>query len=281
MKRKIISIDESLCNGCSLCVEGCHEGALQMIDGKARLVSELYCDGLGACIGECPVGVITIEEREAEPYDEYAVMERISAKGEKTIVAHLKHLKDHNETNYLSQAFEYIKKHQLDIDISAIEHPKPKSSCGCLGSMSQSFASSFASKAPISPSPTQSQLTHWPVQLHLLNPMSEHFLGADVVLAADCTAFAYPDFHTKLLKNKKLAIGCPKLDSNKEVYIDKIATMIDAANINTLTVVIMQVPCCNGLTQLAKIAVEKAERKIPIKQIVIGLKGEIMNEKWL
>jgi len=281
MKRKIISIDEALCNGCGACVDGCHEGALQMIDGKARIVSELYCDGLGACIGECPVGAITIEEREAEPYDEIAVMERISPKGEKTILAHLKHLKEHNETEYFNQGLGYIKTNGLDVDVSQLTTPEPpKMACGCPGSMARSFGSQ---PKPIftAPQTAKSELTHWPVQLHLLNPSAGYFAGADVLLAADCTAFAYANFHSELLRGKKLAIACPKLDSNKEVYIEKIAQMIDSSKINTLTVVIMEVPCCGGLMQIAQMAAQKSERKVPIKRIIVGVEGEIVSENWV
>ena len=281
MKRDIISIDEALCNGCGACVDGCHEGALQLIDGKARIVSELYCDGLGACIGECPVGAITIEEREAEPYDEVAVMERISPKGAKTILAHLKHLKDHNETNYLNQGLEYIKAHGLDVDVSQLTTPEPpKMACGCPGSMARSFSPQTTPVFTV-PQATKSELSHWPVQLHLLNPLAGYFMGADVVLAADCTAYAYANFHSELLRGKKLAIACPKLDGNKEVYVDKIVQMIDKAKINTLTVVIMEVPCCGGLMQLAQMAVQRAERRVPIKQIVIGVEGGIVSEGWV
>ena len=281
MKRNIISIDKALCNGCGACVDGCHEGALQMIDGKAQIVSELYCDGLGACIGECPVGAITIEEREAEPYDEIAVMERISPNGEKTILAHLKHLKEHNELEYLKQGLEYIKTNGLDVDVSSLtQSESPKMACGCPGSMARSFS---PQSTPIftAPQTAKSELTHWPVQLHLLNPSAGYFTGADVLLAADCTAFAYANFHSEILRGKKLAIACPKLDSNKEVYIEKIAQMFDSSKINTLTVVIMEVPCCGGLMQIAQMAAQKSERKVPIKRIIIGAEGEIVSESWV
>ena len=294
MKRNIISINEDLCNGCGACVKGCHEGALQMIDGKARIISELYCDGLGACIGDCPVGAITIEEREAQPYDEIAVMEKISPKGEKTVLAHLNHLKDHGETEYLAQGIDYIKKNNLDIDISKLNKAEePKLKCGCPGSMAQSFEKPAANAKPqFSMKPaapafgaqqqhSQSELTHWPVQLHLINPESNIFSGSDVVLAADCTAYAYPDFHGSMLKGKKLAIACPKLDSNKDVYVEKIIKMIDSSMINTLTVVIMEVPCCGGLIQLAKMAVDRAARKVPLKKIVISVRGEKISEEWI
>ena len=289
MKRKIIVIDENLCNGCGNCVEGCHEGALQMIDGKARIVSDLYCDGLGACIGECPVGAITIEEREALPYDENAVMDRISPKGEKTILAHLKHLKDHDELELVDQGIEYIKKHQLKVDLSMLEDKAPQKPSGCPGSMARSFAAIKPTNAPIGATAqkassmvsTQSELTHWPIQLHLLNPQAGFLANEDLLVAADCTAFSYPDFHSRFLKNKKLTIACPKLDSHKEIYVEKLVTMIDVAMINTLTVIIMEVPCCNGLLQLAMKAQEKAIRKVPIKKIVISLRGEIVEEGWV
>lgn len=288
-KRSIIKIDEDLCDGCGACVDGCHEGALQLIDGKARMVSELYCDGLGACIGECPVGAIEIEEREAEPYDERAVMERISPKGAPTILAHLKHLKDHGEMSFLQQGLDYLREKGLAVaGLEALSNPhvaQPEESgsvCGCPGSMARSFAApssvgfTMASQRQNMPS----QLAQWPVQLHLLNPQAGYFQGADVVLAADCVAYAYADFHNRFLRNHTLAIACPKLDSNKESYIAKLVAMIDQAQINTLTVVIMEVPCCGGLFQLARIAVGQASRRIPVKSVVIGIEGEIQEESW-
>ena len=279
VKREIIWINDELCNGCGACVKGCHEGALQMIDGKARIVSELYCDGLGACIGECPVGAISIESREATPYDERAVMKRISVNGERTVLAHLRHLKEHNETEYLALGISYVKEHNLPIDLNSLSEDKPKMACGCPGSMARSF--NPATVVPTAAATHKSQLTHWPVQLHLLNPQASYFVGADLLLAADCTAFAYANFHDQLLAGEKLAIACPKLDSNKEVYVEKIATMIDSSKINTLTVVIMEVPCCGGLIQIARKAVERAERKVPIKQIVVGVEGDILSENWV
>ena len=289
-KRKIISIDESLCNGCGACVAGCHEGALQLIDGKARIVSELYCDGLGACIGECSAGAITIEEREAMPYDERAVMARIVPQGEETVKAHLEHLQKHGETAYVRQALDYLKESGIMMNFlpsgpedretsSGMEKPLP---CGCPGSMSRSFV------APAKVSGTThgevqlpSQLSQWPVQLHLLNPQAGHFQGADVVLAADCTAYAYGDFHRRFLRNRTLAIACPKLDCNKESYVAKLVGMIDSAGINTLTVVIMEGPCCGGLVRIARMAAEQASRKVPLKKVVVGVQGEIVEETWL
>ncbi|MFR9602774.1 MAG: 4Fe-4S dicluster domain-containing protein [Rikenellaceae bacterium] len=282
-KRDIIKIEEALCNGCGKCVAGCHEGALQMIGGKARIVSELYCDGLGACIGDCPVGAISIEQREAEAYDEVAVMERIAAKGAETILAHLKHLKDHNEMGYLKQGIDYLKEHNIEVDLSSIEAKKEsfKLACGCPGTASRTFS---VAPSPSSMAPTsgvKSQLTHFPVQLHLVNPSAGHFAGAELLLAADCTAFAYGDFHGSLLRGRKLVIACPKLDSDKESYITKIVAMIDSAKINTLTVAIMSVPCCGGLLQIAKVAAQRATRKVPIKVVVIGTEGSVMKEEWV
>jgi len=282
MKRTVIKIDENLCNGCGLCVDGCHEGALQLIDDKARIVSELYCDGLGACIGECPVGAIKLEEREAEPYDEYAVMERISPKGEKTIRAHLLHLKEHNEIEYLKRGVDYLKEHNIKIDMTGLlEEDKPEKPkvCGCPGGKEMSFVNEM----PVGDIPIEapSYLRQWPVQLHLLNPEASYFKNADVVLAADCTAYAYGNFHNRFMKNHVIAIACPKLDSGRESYVEKLTAMIDNSNINTLTIVIMEVPCCGGLIQIGKQAIINTKRKIPIKQIVVGIRGEVLKEEWI
>lgn len=284
MKRTIIKIDEDLCNGCGACVEGCHEGALQMIDGKARMISDLFCDGLGACIGECPVGAIQLEEREAEPYDEIAVMERLVPKGEKTIRAHLLHLKAHNEMTFLKQGLDYLKENKIAINMEGLneEHTasgKAGGSCGCPGGKEMSFGPR-GRETEHADEVASSQLRQWPVQLHLLNPEASYFKNADVVLAADCTAFAYGNFHNRFMKNHPIAIACPKLDSSKESYVEKLAAMIDRSLINTLTVIIMEVPCCGGLIQLAQLALAKASRKIPIKKIVIGIQGDVLSEEW-
>ncbi|MDD2293416.1 MAG: 4Fe-4S binding protein [Bacteroidales bacterium] len=282
--RQIIKIDEELCNGCGACVNGCHEGALQLIDGKARMISDLYCDGLGACIGDCPMKAISFEEREAVPYDEVAVMKRIAEKGEATILAHLKHLKSHGEMEYVHQGVEYLKSNKIPVDIGSIEsqlfnEEKPLA-CGCPGNMEHSFVAPAAAGNCACDVSATSQLTHWPVQLHLMNPQAGYFREADIVLAADCTAFAFADFHNRFIRNHKITIACPKLDSNKESYISKLTELIDSAMINTLTVVIMEVPCCGGLLMLANKAVEQAKRKVPVKVVIIGLQGEIKEEKW-
>lgn len=299
MKRTIIKIDEELCNGCEACVQGCHEGALQMIDGKARMVSELFCDGLGACIGDCPVGAITLEEREAEPYDEIATIQRMIPKGENTILAHLKHLKEHGETEFLKQGVGFLRANGIQIDFAQVhnhgnagcatktmETPKPHAGGGCPGSREMSFstpkpAATFTMAATVSATTNVSQLRQWPVQLHLLNPEAAYFRSADVVLAADCVPFSFPDFHNRYLAGKTLAIACPKLDSNQEVYMNKLQAMIVNSQINTLTVVIMEVPCCGGLLRMAQKAIADSGRKIPLKLAVIGIKGEVLKEEWV
>ena len=288
MKRTIIKIDEELCNGCEACVQGCHEGALQMIDGKARMVSELFCDGLGACIGDCPVGAITLEEREAEPYDEVATIERMIPKGEKTIIAHLKHLKEHGEFDYLKQGVGYLRANGISVDVSSVHNmpvPGVKSGGGCPGSremtLAPAVAPTFKMASVAKSAEAPSQLRQWPVQLHLLNPEAGYFKGADVVLAADCVAFSFADFHNRFLAGKILAIACPKLDSNKESYVEKLKAMIIRSAINTLTVVIMEVPCCGGLLSLALKAVAESNRKIPVKLVVVGVKGDILKEEWV
>ncbi|BEG99506.1 ATP-binding protein [Bacteroides sedimenti] len=290
MKRTVIKIDEELCNGCGRCVEGCHEGALQLINGKAVMVSELYCDGLGACIGDCPEGAIELEEREAEPYSEVAVMERISPKGERVILAHLKHLKEHGETELLKQGVEYLKRNNIAIDLSSIHGQKTAGAAfsGCPGSMARALKPDFKAtpivgmaQEEVTSMAQPSELRQWPVQLHLLNPQAGYFQGANVLLAADCSSFTAGNFHSRFLKGKILAIACPKLDSGTDSYIEKIRVMIDESQIDTLTVLIMEVPCCGGLLQMAKMAREEASRHIPIKCIVLNLEGEIKSEVWL
>jgi NAD-dependent dihydropyrimidine dehydrogenase PreA subunit len=275
MKRKVIKIDEAICNGCGSCVKGCHEGALQLIDGKARIINEVFCDGLGACIGECPVGAIETEEREAVPYDETAVMKEITQKGEKTIIAHLLHLKEHGETEYYNQGINYLKENNINIDLSA--HAGHECGGGCPGSMEMTF------KRTETPATAEnvSLLSQWPIQLHLLNPQSSFLKNADILLAADCTAYAYGNFHNRFLKNNSIAIACPKLDNSKDEYTEKLTAMIDLSNINTLTVVIMEVPCCEALVQIAQNAVSKANRKVPIKKIIIAIKGDLLKEEWV
>jgi len=281
-KRKIIKIDEEKCNGCGECIPNCPEGALQVIDGKARLISDIFCDGLGACIGHCPQGAIITEEREAEKYDEKKVMrENIIKAGKNTIIAHLNHLKDHGETEYLREATEVLKEEGIDINLNneKICDNNDKLPCGCPGSDMKDFTNE---KSDTSESGSRSsQLRQWPVQFHLVPPNAPFFKGKDVLLVADCVGFSLADFHKDYLKDKSLVIACPKLDSNTDVYLQKLISMIDDTKINTLTVMIMEVPCCGGLLGLAKNASEMANRKIPIKLIVVSIKGKIIKEEWV
>lgn len=276
VKREIININEEKCNGCGFCVPNCPEGALQIIDGKARLVSDLFCDGLGACIGNCPEGAIFVEEREAEEYDERKVMENIVKQGKNTIKAHLQHLKDHGADKYLKQAKDFLDEKGIENPIKEESHPHRTS---CPGSKIMEF--SKEENKVNEEGKRSSQLRQWPIQLHLISPNAPYFLGKDVLLAADCTAFSIGDFHKDFLKGKTLVIACPKLDSNREAYVEKIRKMIDEAKINTLTVLVMEVPCCSSLLQIAKKALDSATRKIPIKLIVIGIKGDIIKEEWI
>ena len=276
MLREIITIDEAKCTGCGDCVPGCPEGALQIIDGKARLVSDLMCDGLGACIGHCPEGAITIEKRDAEPYDERKVMTNIVKAGANTISAHLKHLREHGQTEFLKEALDYLEEKGIEIPS---EDPAP-APCGCPGMQTMAFEREDAETEALDGT-RPSQLQQWPIQMHLISPMAPYYQNADVVVAADCVAFSLGDFHKDHLAGKSLAIACPKLDQGQDVYVDKIRSLIDDANINTLTVMIMQVPCCQGLLRVAQSAAEQATRKVPIKAIVVGIQGEILQEEWV
>jgi len=301
MIREIIKIDEEKCNGCGLCIPSCPEVALQIIDRKARLVSDLMCDGLGACIGECPEGAIEIEKREAVPYSEKSVIKEIVKFGENTVVAHLKHLLDHNEMVYFETAVEYLNEggHNFSFDAENVldkvyEKSLAGSSCatgGCAGSRTIEFpidmeqveksveAGPVESKRDGVPRESiPSELRQWPVQMHLINPGAPYYRNADVVLAADCVAFSVGDFHQKYLKGNSLAIACPKLDSGKEAYVEKLAAMIDESQIKSLHVLVMEVPCCSGLVHIANLAREASGRKIPIKKTVISIKGDVIME---
>ena len=292
MIREIVNIDDDLCNGCGLCVPNCHEGALQIIDGKARLISELMCDGLGACLGHCPEGAITIEKREADEYDEIVVVQQIIPKGRNTLVAHMKHLKEHGETGFLKQAVGYLRANagsipfSVDEVIAEVHSTKVEqagcASGGCPGSQSVSFEPQNLRFAPApATSEIPSALRQWPVQLHLINPAASSFQGTDLLLAADCVAFSLGNFHTKHLAGKSLVIACPKLDQGKEIYVEKIRRLIDESRVNTITVMMMEVPCCGGLSQLVRMATSQATRKVPIKETIVSIKGEILDESWV
>lgn len=280
MKRSIIKIDEDACTGCGDCIPNCPEGAIQIIDDKARLVSDLMCDGLGACLGHCPEGAIILEEREAEPYDERKVMANIVKAGGNTIRAHLEHLKEHGQDDYFREAVAYLEENGIPVPASEERPMTTPVSGGCPGTRTMSFARDGRAAAPATGT-RPSTLTHWPIQMHLLSPAAPHFQGADLLLAADCTAFSLGDFHQDYLNGRTLAIACPKLDERQDVYVEKLEALIDQARINTLSVMIMQVPCCGGLLHLARTAAGQARRKVPIKCIVVGIQGEILQEDWI
>jgi len=280
MKRTIIAIDEKKCTGCGLCIPNCPEGALQIIDNKARLVGDLFCDGLGACLGHCPEGAITTEEREAVEYSEREVMKNIVTQGANVIAAHLKHLRDHNQHGYVAEAEAFLREHDIPVPGSETTTVQAPASGGCPGSRARSF-NVHREDTAVTTDSTPSQLRQWPVQLHLISPLADYYKGSDVVLAADCVAYALGDFHAAWLKGKSLAIACPKLDDGQESYIEKIVALIDTARINTLTVMIMEVPCCGGLMRMVSEATARATRKVPVKKIVVGIEGNIIHEQWV
>lgn len=273
MKRKIIEINEEKCTGCGKCITGCPEGALQLIDGKARLVGELYCDGLGACIGDCPYDAISVVEREAEPYDEYKVMDNVVKGGSLVISAHLKHLKEHNQHQYVNQALEYLK--QNNIEVPKEEQKAGNVPCGCPGTMQKTLKRENLPKNTHA-GPVQSQLGNWPVQLTLLNPDAPYLQNADIVIAADCTAFAYANFHQKFLTGKVLIILCPKLDSTIDIYVDKLTHIFSTKDIKSVTIVHMVVPCCSGVETIVKKAMNNAGKNIFVKDFTVSLEGELI-----
>ncbi|MCD8351523.1 MAG: 4Fe-4S binding protein [Planctomycetaceae bacterium] len=248
MERKIVAIDEEKCNGCGICVDACHEGAIQMVNGKARLVSDIYCDGLGDCLGPCPTGAISIITRDAEAYDESAVEQRMQAK--KTTAP------------------------------APAAGPLP---CGCPGTMSQSLKPAVAPAATheltcscdggdCGGSSTASELMNWPVQLRLVPPGAPYLQGADILLAADCTALAVPDFHARYLRNRPVVIACPKLEDN-DPQIAKLADIVRTARPASITVLRMEVPCCGGLVRVAEEAVKVAGTGTPVRTVVVGVDG--------
>jgi ferredoxin len=254
--RTIIKIDSGKCNGCGLCIPNCPEGALQVIDGKARLISDLFCDGLGACVGYCPEGAITLEQRTAEPYDERRVMANIVPQGANTLRAHLEHLDSHGQAFHLGEALAYMKEKGVAApDWKRAEPKAPR-------------AAATAARATAA-----SALENWPIQLHLLSPMAPAFRGRDVLLSADCVAHVVPDFHGTLLAGKVLAIACPKLDDGREIYQEKITALADHAGITSLTVAMMEVPCCRGLLAIAQAGLQKAHRAVPLKAIIVSIDG--------
>jgi len=231
--RNIITIDEEKCDGCGQCVTACAEGAIQVVDGKARLISETYCDGLGACIGHCPQDAITIEQREAVDFDEEATKKHLSEQ-KKTEV----------QTDFVCPGM-------------AIKELKPTAA---------------PNHTPVKNGP--SQLGQWPVQLKLVSPHASYFDKADLLLVGDCVPFAVGDFHNTFLKDRSIVVGCPKLDET-EPYIDKLAAILQANTLNSLTVIHMEVPCCSGLIHIARQAIAKSQVEMDFEDVTIDLQGNI------
>ncbi len=270
MKRDIIRINEEKCSGCGSCVTGCPEGALQVIDGKARVVSDLFCDGLGACIGDCPEGAIDIETREAEPYNEYKVMENIAKAGPNVIKAHLQHLHEHGQEDLLNEAINFLKANSIEIPYYEGE-PLDR---GCPGSMTLDLhRSGIQTQEPVM---LTTELGHWPIQLQLLNPNAPYLKNAELLLAADCVPFSYANFHQRFLKDKVLIIFCPKLDKIIEEYVDKLSEIFQKQDIKSISIVHMEVPCCSGIEIIVRRALEKAQKIITVKDYTISIKGEII-----
>lgn len=230
MLRKIVKIDDELCNGCGECVSACVEGAIQLVNGKAKLVRDSYCDGLGVCLGECPQGAIQIEKREAEPFD-------------------------------------------LD---SVEAHKEQASSYGCPGSSPKTLSPISGDKFDMDETP--SALRNWPVQLNLIPLQAPYYQDAQLLISADCVPFSYAGFHQNLLRGKTLLMGCPKLD-NPQIYIDKLTEILKRNEIQDITVVTMEVPCCQGLVSIVKEALQSSQKEISIHFIRIGINGKILETR--
>jgi NAD-dependent dihydropyrimidine dehydrogenase PreA subunit len=244
IKRKIIEIDPERCDGCGLCVPSCAEGAIQIIDGKAALTAEKYCDGLGACLGECPNDALHIIEREAEDFDEHAVEAHLQAQARKASAAP-------SET---------------------------KLPCGCPSTTLQTFApvsSCQEANQPKAQTAQGSALGHWPVQIKLIPPTAPFLKNANLLVVSDCAPLAYPSFHQDLLPGKVVMMGCPKFDDVQE-YIQKFAEIFNTADINSVTTVVMEVPCCAGLPWIVKQAMEKAGKNIPLAERVVDIQGNLI-----
>jgi Pyruvate/2-oxoacid:ferredoxin oxidoreductase delta subunit len=245
--RQIIEIDRDLCDGCGDCVTACAEGAIELIDGKATLVSDVYCDGLGMCLGHCHAGALRVVERDSEAFDERAVEDHLARRRVATLGPG-------------------------GLPVVPVISPRPTGG-GCPGSTARSLET--PASATDDGQTMRSHLGQWPVQLHLINPEAPSFAGHDVLLAADCVAYAVGGFHRRFLSGKALAIACPKLDSNQEIYLEKLVRLIDDAGIRSLTVMIMEVPCCRGLGALAQEAARRARRDIPVEMAVASVQGDV------
>ena len=258
IKRKIIKIDEEKCDGCGLCIPSCPEGALQIIDGKAKLVKEQFCDGLGACLGDCPTGALTVEEEEVEQYDEEGVIGHIREQSPELMEKHLAHLKQH--------AQELPRYHS---------HAKIAS---CPSAQMLHWEKKGKKREDTGEKArADSELRQWPIQIHLVPPSAPYFQNADLVLGADCIPFAYSNFHADFLKGNAVIIGCPKLD-DADAYTDKLTRILESSDIKSIKVIHMEVPCCYGMVRIAQEAIKRSGKDIPLKTVNIGIKGEILEQ---
>lgn len=252
MIREIVNIDEKKCNGCGLCVPACAEGAIRIIDGKARLIADNLCDGLGACLGDCPMDAITIERRDADAFDEEAVEQQLAAEGKPT---------PHGGCP--------------SVQVQSPDRPAPAHAHGGCPSARLMHFDEPQGDAPAAETaaPRPSELRQWPVQMHLVPPTAPFLREADLLLAADCVPFAYADFHRDFLQGKALLIGCPKLDDG-QAYLEKLTAMLRHNDIQRLTVLHMEVPCCSGLVAIARQAVAASGKEVPLETVRIGVQGE-------
>ena len=246
--RKIVEIDEELCDGCGQCVTSCAEGAIRIVDGKARLISENYCDGLGACLGECPQGALRVIERTADEFDPEAVEE---------------HLKQQEET------------------AREEKESKREKPCGCPSANIRTFkvVSGDAGKSPCEGS-IPSSLSHWPVQIRLVPATAPFLKGADLLVTADCVPVAYPDLHKDFLQGRVILLGCPKFDDG-EAYVAKFAEIFQKAGIRSVTVLDMEVPCCSALPTMVKKGLEVSGKSVPLEEVTIGVRGNVLRRRKL
>ena len=241
--RKIIEIDEERCDGCGNCVIACAEGALKIIDGKAKVISDNLCDGLGACIGDCPQDALKIIERDAEDFDEAAV--------------------------------------EAHLEAHTVQEEKKTMPCGCPSTQIQRFAPAAGCQSANTPrtlEKTDSALTHWPVQIRLIPPTAPFLKGADLLVTADCTAVAFASLHRDFMDGKTVMMGCPKFDDVEE-YVDKFAEIFKVADVKSVTTLIMEVPCCSGLPMIVKKGMEKAGVNVPSRQVTISTRGDILEDR--
>jgi len=254
--RKMVLIDEDKCDGCGVCIPSCAEGALQIIDGKAKLIDEKFCDGLGACLGKCPQDAISVVDQIAEEFDEALVEEHLAAR----------ETHQHAEEETLACGCPSSTVQQFE-DLGTVPG-------GCPGSRMAAFGTATAAVGTATRQ--TSTLAHWPVQMTLVPPAAPFLQGTDLALTADCVPFAYANFHEDFLKDHSLLVACPKLD-DAQAHLAKLTAILTASDIKSLTVVHMEVPCCSGLVHMARQAIQASGKDIPLKEVTIGIRGEVLD----